>query len=223
MTVWQLVKSPGVSRIILIHGYTALLAFTFTAVNPVFLHTSVELGGMGFQPELIAATIALAGASQAVWLLAAFPPLHKRFGTGQILRYVAYAWPVFFAAHPGFGLLRRNGLDVPFWTLAPPALMIGSGVALTYTAVQLAVNDISPSYETFGTLNAIVLALSCGVRAFAPAVATSIYAIGVKHRILGGELFWFLNVLLALGFIGVVRLLPEKAGGKARKRSADEA
>lgn len=91
---------------------------------------------------------------------------------------------------------------------------------MAFTAIQLAINDIAPSHETFGTLNAIVLALSCGLRAVAPAVATSVYATGVKYHILGGELFWLLNVILAFGLIGLLRLLPEKAEGRPKKRDA---
>jgi hypothetical protein len=84
-------------------------------------------------------------------------------------------------------------------------------------AVQLAVNDIAPSHETLGTLNAIVLAISSGLRAIAPALATSVFAIGVKYHILGGHLFWLLNVILALGLLGVLRLLPEKVAGRPQK------
>jgi hypothetical protein len=84
-------------------------------------------------------------------------------------------------------------------------------------AVQLAVNDIAPSHETLGTLNAIVLAISSGLRAIAPALATSVFAIGVKYHILGGQLFWLLNVILALGLLGVLRLLPEKVAGRPQK------
>lgn len=219
MTTWQLIKSPGVSRVLLIYNYIAFMAFSFTAVNSVFLYTPVELGGLGFQPELIAATIGLAGASQAVWLLLGFPALHKRVGTGQVLRYAAYSWPIYFAMHSGFNFLLRYGLEIPFWVLAPPALMIFSGVAMAFGATQLAVNDIAPSHETFGTLNAIVLALQSGIRAFAPALATSIYATGVKYRILGGQLFWLVIIVVALGLIGVLRLLPEKAEGRVRKAS----
>ncbi|KZM21345.1 uncharacterized protein EKO05_0008868 [Ascochyta rabiei] len=217
MTIWQLIKSPGVARVLLINNYVMLLAFTFTAVNPVFLYTPIRLGGIGFPPELIAATIGLSGASQAVWLLLIFPSLHKRVGTGQILRFCARAWPIFFAIHPCFNLLLRHGQKTAFWTLAPPALALGSGVAMAFTAVQLAVNDIAPSHETFGTLNAIVLALMSGLRAVAPAVATSVYATGVKYRIMDGQLFWVLNIALAMGLLGVLRLLPEKAEGRAGK------
>lgn len=217
MTTWQLLKFPGVARVILIYNYVMLLAFTFTAVNAVFLYTPISLGGIGFSPELIAATLGLSGASQAAWLLLVFPVIHKRAGTGQVLRLCAWAWPIFFAIHPCFNLLLRNGQKIAFWTIAPPALAIGSGVAMAFTAVQLAINDIAPSHETFGELNAIVLALSSGLRSVAPALATSVYATGVKYRIFGGQLFWLLNVMLALGFIGVLRLLPEKAEGRVKK------
>jgi hypothetical protein len=223
MTIGQLIKYPGVARVMLIYNYIALLAFTFTAVNPVFLYTPVSLGGIGFPPELIAATIGLGGVSQAVWLLLVFPALHKRVGTGQILRLAAWIWPVFFAINPCFNLLLRHEQKVAFWTIAPPTLALGSGVAMAFIATQLAVNDIAPSHETFGTLNAIVLALQSGVRAVAPAAATSVYAIGVKYRILGGELFWLLNVILALGLIGLLRLLPEKAEGRVKKPSSPAA
>lgn len=217
MTMWQLVNSPDVARVILIFEYVGVLAFTFTAVNPVNLYTPVSLGGFGFPPELIAAVIGFSGLSQAAWLLLVFPALHKRTGTGQILRLTAWAWPVFFAVNPCFNLLLRHGQKIAFWVIAPPTLALGSGVAMSFTAVQLAINDIAPSHETFGTLNAITLALSSGSRAVAPALATSVYATGVKYRILGGQLFWVLNVILALGLIGLLRLLPEKAEGKPKK------
>lgn len=220
MTIWQLLKAPGVARVILIYEYVGLLAFTFTAVNPVFLYTPISLGGIGFSPELIAVTIGFSGASQAIWLLLAFPALHKRIGTGDILRLAAWVWPIFFAINPCFNLLLRHGQKAAFWTIAPPTLALGSGVAMAFTAIQLAINDIAPNHETFGTLNAIVLALSCGLRAVAPAVSTSVYATGVKYHILGGELFWLLNVILAFGLIGLLRLLPEKAEGRPKKRDA---
>ncbi|KAJ8113661.1 hypothetical protein OPT61_g4258 [Boeremia exigua] len=214
MTMWELVNHPGVARVILIFQYVGVLAFTFTAVNPVFLYTPVRLGGLGFPPELIAAVIGFSGASQAAWLLLVFPALHKRIGTGQILRLAAWTWPFFFAIHPFLNILLRHNQEAAFWAIGPAALAIGSGVAMAFTAVQLAINDIAPSHHTFGTLNAITLALGSGARAIAPALATSIYAIGVKYHILGGQLFWLLNVILAFGLVGVLRLLPEKVEGR---------
>ncbi|KAF1917897.1 major facilitator superfamily domain-containing protein [Ampelomyces quisqualis] len=214
MSTWQLLKHPGVARVILIYNYVMMLAFTYTAVNPVFMYTPVRLGGIGFTPELIAIFVALSGGSQAVWLLLVFPRLHKRVGTQDVLYYCAYAWPLFFASSVLFNTLLRHRLKAAFWATAPLTLVLGSGVALSFTAVQLAVNDIAPSQESLGTLNAIVLIGQSGLRAVAPALATSIYAAGVKYHILGGHLFWLILVTLAFGLSGLLRLLPEKVAGK---------
>lgn len=219
MSAWQLLKCPGVASVVAINQYIALLAFTFTAVNTVNLYTPVHLGGIGFPPEIIAAVIGFSGASQAAWLLFAFPPLHKRIGTGPLLRLMACIWPFFFAINPLFNVLLRHGQKIAFWTIAPPALGLGSSVAMTYTAIQLAINDSAPSHETFGLLNAIVLAGSCGMRAVMPALATSIYAIGVKYHILWGQLFWVLEISLGVGLFAVLRLLPERAEGRPTKHS----
>ena len=89
--------------------------------------------------------------------------------------------------------------------------------------MQLALNDISPSHESFGTLNALSLALQSGLRAVAPAASTALYAIGVKYKILWGQLFWLVIFLVAVGFNFVTRLLPEKArGGPKAKATQDE-
>jgi hypothetical protein len=66
-----------------------------------------------------------------------------------------------------------------------------------------------------------VLAIQSGIRAVAPALSTSIYAIGVKYQILGGQLFWLINVILALGLLVLLRLLPAKVAGRARPVQKD--
>jgi MFS family permease len=209
LSAWQLIKYPGVWQMILIFNYAGLLAITHAVVNPIFLYTPIRLGGIGFSPELIAASIGISGISQALWLLV-FPKLHKRFGTRQILYCTAIAWPIFFMLHPGFHLLLRYKLDILFWSLAPPALVLGSGIAISFTTIQLLINEIAPP-DTLATLNGVVLGFSSGIGAFVPALATSLYAIGVGNHVFGGQLFWLINILLSFGFLGVLRLLPREA------------
>ncbi|KAF2878495.1 major facilitator superfamily domain-containing protein [Massariosphaeria phaeospora] len=223
LSTMELLRSPGVPQVVLIYIYTLLLAFGYTAVNTVFYYTPVQLGGLGFPPELIAAAIGLSGASQALWLLLVFPSMHRLIGTGGILRACAVAWPAFFLAHPICAVFLRLGLKVPFWIAGPTTLIFGSGVAMAFTAIQLAVNDIAPSHNSLGTLNAIVLALASGLRAVIPALSTSVYATGVKYHIFGGQLFWVVAVVAAGALSAIVRLLPAKAGGKAHKQRDGQA
>lgn len=97
-------------------------------------------------------------------------------------------------------------------------------LTLTSAANQLALNDIAPSHETLGALNGIVLSLSSGLRAVVPVAFNSMYAAGVKHRILGGQLAWLVMFLFALPFYFVLRYLPEKAEGRpVKKRPVDRA
>lgn len=84
-------------------------------------------------------------------------------------------------------------------------------------SVQLALNDISPSPETLGTLNAVAIAFQCGLRSVAPAVASSIYAISVKYNLLWGQLFWLTQVALVCGLYVLLPLLPAKVSGARPK------
>lgn len=84
------------------------------------------------------------------------------------------------------------------------------------------VNDIAPSHETLGELNAIVLALSSGLRAIIPALSTSVYAIGVKYRVFGGQMFWVILIVVASGLLPLLRILPEKAEGRPEREAQSE-
>lgn len=90
-------------------------------------------------------------------------------------------------------------------------------------ACQLAINDISPSPETLGTVNAISLTLNSGLRAVAPALFSSIFATGVKKQIFKGYFAWLILVLLALAYRGILRWLPARAEGKVDNTEPDGA
>jgi hypothetical protein len=84
------------------------------------------------------------------------------------------------------------------------------------------VNDIAPSHETLGELNAIILALASGLRAVVPALSTSVYAVGVKYRVFGGHLFWVILIVTASGLLPLLRILPEKAKGRPQSEQQSE-
>jgi len=79
--------------------------------------------------------------------------------------------------------------------------------------MQLALNDISPSPTTLGTLNALALTLISGIRAVAPGLFSSIFATGVRTQLMDGHLIWAVLILLALGLIVAVRWLPRGKAG----------
>ncbi|KAK2002581.1 major facilitator superfamily transporter [Colletotrichum falcatum] len=226
-SVVQLVKSNGVGTVLFVYGYLMLLAFAFTAIVPVFWFTPVRLGGYGFTPLQISVMMAVNGSAQALWLLVVFPPLQRRIGTNGVLRACSYAYPWFFLVCPLGNLALKAGVDNPammacFWVFAPIGLALGSGVSMAFTAIQLALNDVSPSPQVLGALNALALTGVSVIRAFAPALFTSLFAIGARTQYLWGEAIWVLMVALAAGLIFAVRQLPEE-GDLKTAREQDQA
>lgn len=96
------------------------------------MYTPVKFGGLGFTPQYISLVVALAGVSQAVWMLGPFPPLQKRLGTGNVLRLCAVAWPFAFASLPLANELLRSDFKVAFWIVLSTGTVVGSGVSMAF-------------------------------------------------------------------------------------------
>lgn len=132
MSTSEVLKSPGVPFVLYLFGHTMLLALAYTAVAPVFLYTSVEKGGFGFSPKFISYFLAVAGGSQALWMLLAFPALQRTIGTGSLMRLCAFVWPLMMASYPILNEFLRHGWNKAFWIVGPIAIVIGSGVSMAF-------------------------------------------------------------------------------------------
>ncbi|KAK9426693.1 putative Major facilitator superfamily domain-containing protein [Seiridium unicorne] len=207
-SIWELMKSPGVAIVLYIYGHVMVLAFAYTAVVPVFWFTPVSLGGFGFTTFQISLFLGLTGFSQAVWLLVFFPPLQHRLGTNGVMRLCAYVYPIAMGFSAILSAILRSGAETTFWVIMPIFVLVAPGISMSFTAVQLALNDVSPSPETLGTLNALALTGTSALRSFSPALFTSIFAIGIRTQILWGYLVWLVVTILAAGFTVAVRYLP---------------
>jgi MFS family permease len=244
MSVSSLLKSPGVAIAIFIQAHIMLLSFSYGAVIPVFWFTPISLSGFGFSPKQISLFLVLIGVCQANWMLILFPRLQHRFGTVGVIKACAWAYPIFvsvghldilcpiiqcvfpksqalmnsqYASFPIFNTLLRHNHTTAFWTIAPVSAALFSGVAMSFTAIQLVINNVNPHPSTLGTLNAVALAVISGVRAFSPAMFASIFAIGVRNQTLGGHLAWVLMIILAVAFTVDSHYLPVNAEGEAER------
>ncbi|KEF62163.1 uncharacterized protein A1O9_00135 [Exophiala aquamarina CBS 119918] len=209
MSIMRLLGAPNVGITLYIYGHVMVLAFAFTAILPVFYFTPVSLGGFGFSPVQISLFMAIGGLSQSLWLLVVFPWLQVRIGTAGVMKVCGTVYPIFFTFLPLCNIFLRLGWTTLFWSLGPVLLALGSGVAMSFTAIQLVVNDVSPSPAVLGTLNAVALTLVSGLRAFSPALFASLFAMSVRSGVFYGHLIWVLMVLLAAGFAVVSFWTPE--------------
>ncbi|KAL9526613.1 Efflux pump [Sphaerulina musiva] len=228
MSTLQVLRSPGVGLVLYILAHTMTLALGYTAVMPVVMYEPVEKSGFGFSPAYISYSLATVGAAQALWILLVFPPLQKRVGSRRVLLWCAILWPFFMAAYPILNEFLRAGWHTAFWIVTPIMLVLGSGVSMAFAAVQLLINDISPRPEVLGTVNALSLTVNSGVRAVAPALFTSIYAIGIKLGWADGHLVWFVIVpiaallYVAASFLPLEEMRDDDAPVKGDGRAGDE-
>ncbi|KAK3362263.1 major facilitator superfamily domain-containing protein [Lasiosphaeria hispida] len=212
LSTWELVKSPGVGVVLYAYAHIMLLAYAYTTISPVFWFTPVRLGGFGFSPLQISLVLGACGLSQAIWTLLVFPSLQHRIGTNGILRLCANYYPLFFGLCPLFSMLLRQGSHtawVAFWIVTPTALCLGSGVSMSFTAIQLALNDVSPSPAILGTLNAVALSVTTGVRAVSPALFASLFALGAGKQWLWGYAIWVLMTMMGAWLVVICRYLPD--------------
>jgi MFS family permease len=142
MSTWQLLNAPGVGSVLFIYGMISLLGFSYTAVVPVFWFTSPRLGGFGFDERLISIFLGLAGASQAIWLLFAFPPLQHRIGTGGVLRLCSRAYPFFLLLNPLCNWWLREEWRTLFWSFGPVMMVFASGIAMNFSMILLLVSRV---------------------------------------------------------------------------------
>lgn len=155
-TAREILASPGVKPVLFIYLYTFLIAFAYTALAPVFQFTPIELGGYSLTPAQISYLLACGGAGQAFWTLVVFPPLHKRIGSRGILRIASVLWCACFCLYAGMNLALRAGLSyAAFWTISFGVALLSSAISMSFTSVQLCINDISPSPSALGTLNGV--------------------------------------------------------------------
>lgn len=86
---------------------------------------------------------------------------------------------------------------------------------MKYSAcVQLCLNDVSPSPAVLATLNGLTLTIGSAIRAFTPALITTILSTGTKLGWLHGHLVWVVLVSLGVLLNVAVYFLPPAAEGK---------
>ncbi|EGX89100.1 Major facilitator superfamily transporter [Cordyceps militaris CM01] len=211
LSMRELLMAPQVAITIWVYTHFMLLAFAVTAVTPVFLFTPVAIGGTGFSSSQISVYMAVTGASQAFWLIFAFPVLQRRWGTKDLLKACATAYQFFFGGIVLVSILLRSGSTSALawaWAVGGCLAILGPGVSMGFTSSQLAINDASPSRHVMATLNGLSMTSASIARSFVPGLTTVIFAIGVRNQIAWGYLVWAILIPLAIALRFCVNYIP---------------
>lgn len=197
----ELLKAPKVAITIWVYTHSMALAFAVTAIMPIFLFSRVTIGGVGLISSQISAFMAIQGASQALWLILAFPFLQRRYGTKGLSKMCATAYPFFFTGCMLLSVFLRIETESSLacaWIIGIMIAVIGPGVTMGLTCAQLAINDASPSSHSLATVNGLSMTSASIMRSFVPGVSTVVFAVGVRGQVLWGYLVWIILIPLAV-------------------------
>ena len=222
MSTMEILRCKGVVFVLSIYSVVSLLGFAYTAVAPVYWFTPKEHGGFGLDERQISIFFSIAGGSQALWMLLVFPPLQRRVGTGGVLRITCTIYPLFLCLYPIMNAFLMHDWTTVFWVVGPIVMATGSAVAMQFISAQLALNDVCPSYQTLGTLNALALTLSSGIRAVAPALFTSIYAASLRLHLLWGQFIWVIVAAIIIALRFSLAWLPKEVDYIPAKKDAQD-
>jgi len=134
LTIPEIVRKPGVAFVLCIYTHAMLLGLGYSAVSPLFWYTRPSLGGFGFTPDQIAYFLGTIGVAQSIWLLVVFPILHRKYGTGNVLRACYLVWPLTFMVAPLCNYFLRRGWNTAFWVVGKNVSTISS-LTISYSRV----------------------------------------------------------------------------------------
>ncbi|KAG8989398.1 hypothetical protein FRB90_002252 [Tulasnella sp. 427] len=204
-------------RNVLIAGF--LLSFICVGFDTVFVlwaYTPVNLGGLARKPADIGYALSSTGFLGIVISLFTFQALHARFGTKRIYTGSMCIWPVIFALIPAFGWAanmlkdRQKEMLAVIWTGLVGISAMSRLAAMAFSANMMVVKSAAPNQESLGSTFGLAQSVACVARAAGPAFASSIFAVSVDKKLLGGNFVWVVMVLVALYGVSATRKVEER-------------
>ncbi|KAJ2924858.1 hypothetical protein H1R20_g12247, partial [Candolleomyces eurysporus] len=198
------------------YAFLSLVDIAFRAIQPVFLSTPIELGGLGLSPARIGSVLSMFGILNGFFQVFFFAAIHNRFGSKRtFMMGIASAVPL-FVCYPLMSVIaQRQGLSFLVWVLVYAQIALSIGISLSYGSIFIFITAASPNRASLGATNGLCqvrahwMTVSV-MRAIGPAAANSLFSVSIEKGLLGGWLVYY--VLLATTFVTlfVGTFLPQK-------------
>lgn len=216
----------------------SLIDIAFRSIQPVFLSTPIEMGGLGLQPATIGNLLSVFGVLNGIVQVFFFARIHDYWGPKKLFVFgVASALPLFIffpfinaAARSDIGIGFRSGellaglnngiitphadrsseLGMLVWVLVYAQVVLSVGICLSYGAVFIFIAAASPNKASLGATNGLSQTTVSIMRALGPAIATSMFSVTMEHHYLYGQLVYAVLFVIGLGCVYCGSFLPER-------------
>ncbi|TFK27804.1 member of major facilitator superfamily multidrug-resistance, DHA1 sub-family [Coprinopsis marcescibilis] len=194
----------------------SLVDIAFRAIQPLFLSTPIEKGGLGLPPHIIGNLMSVYGIMNGFLQVFFFAKIVDRWGAKKtFIGGMISAIPA-FACYPLLNMLARSqGLSNLVWILAVTQILISIGMGLCYGSVFIFIAAAAPNRASLGATNGLSQMTVSVMRAIGPGVASSLFSLSIAHNLAGGWLVYYILIGVVVGALYAASFLPKRLWAQA--------
>ncbi|KAG2064026.1 hypothetical protein BDR04DRAFT_341255 [Suillus decipiens] len=194
------VLTPRVLTVAASNGTFFLFGIAIHSILAIFYATSIELGGLSFDPPRIGTILATSAFVGNAFHVFFYSRLHDHFGAYAILMTdlgsgipVVILFPVINA------LARAYGRGWPVWLAISIQHMLIAVLDLSYASISLFIRASAPYIASIGATNGVIQLVGGGARIIGPACAGAVFSYSIHD----GRDAWLAYYFISMGLLAI--------------------
>ncbi|KAF9515288.1 hypothetical protein BS47DRAFT_1484656 [Hydnum rufescens UP504] len=180
----------------------AFISMAYSVLQPLFLSTPIQRGGLGLDPARIGYILTAQSAVGALCVLMLSARLQQNFGVNTVFSMTMAVFMVLHGAFPVMNALaREDRISWQVWFILAVQLVLHGLVEIGFGCMYILLTNASPSRAVLGKVHGLAQTAMSLVRAIGPASSTALFALSVEKNLMGGRLVFV--VLLMVVVLGV--------------------
>ncbi|KAJ7431218.1 hypothetical protein B0H11DRAFT_2386296 [Mycena galericulata] len=138
------------------YAFLSLVDIALRAIQPLFMATPIELGGLGLPTVHIGNLLSIFGVFNGIFQVFFFARVHDYLGSKATFTLgIASALPT-FAIFPLLSYLARTqGLSTLVWAVTILQIILSIGLSFSYGAVFIYISAAAPNRASLGATNGL--------------------------------------------------------------------
>ncbi|PFH46777.1 hypothetical protein AMATHDRAFT_88127, partial [Amanita thiersii Skay4041] len=198
--------------IVAVSIYSALsfVEVCLSALVPLFMAMSTNIGGMGCSPATIGYVLGSFGAFCGIFQVFCSSRIIRKFGERHVLIATMLTYPLTFALFPIMSMIsKNNGSTWLVWAILTFILVVGIVRGVGFSCTFIYITASAPNKASLGATNGLSQTTASVARAIGPAMAPALFSISVERNLLGGYAVYAILFLCSCAVLPVAWQLPQ--------------